>query len=84
MKRWDADAGIRSAPLRAGSEARTLISMATRSDRARSKLGKHGSAVLGRSAATGRFVMTPASKRGSISVKEAKAAAKSITSTKKK
>jgi hypothetical protein len=70
--------------LRAGLEARTLIAMATRSDTIGSKAGKHGSVVLGRSAATGRFVMTPASKRGSISVKEAKAAAKSVTSTKKK
>ena len=58
--------------------------MATRSDTVSNKVGKHGSAVLGRSAATGRFVMTPASKRGSISIKEAKAAAKSVTGNKKK
>jgi len=58
--------------------------MATRSDTASNKAGKHESTVLGRSAATGRFVMTPASKRGSISIQEAKAAAKSVTGKPKK
>jgi hypothetical protein len=51
---------------------------------ASSKSGKQGSAVLGRSAATGRFVMTPASKRGSISIEKAKEAAKSVTGREKK
>lgn len=58
--------------------------MATRSDTLSSKPSKQGNAVLGRSAATGRLVMTPASKRGSISVKEATAAAKSVSGSKKK
>jgi hypothetical protein len=58
--------------------------MASRSDLASSKQGKHGTSVLGRSAATGRFVMAPASKRGSISVDKAKAAAKSVAGDKKK
>ena len=58
--------------------------MATRSDTVGSRPGKQESAVLGRSAATGRFVMTPASKRGSITVNEAQAAAKSVTSGKKR
>lgn len=70
--------------LRVGLEGRTLKVMATRSDMVSTKPGKHGSAVLGRSAATGRLVMTPASRRGLISVKEAKAAAKSVSGSRSK
>ena len=40
--------------------------------------------VVGRSAATGRFVLKPASKRGSISIKEANTAVRSVSSEKKK
>jgi hypothetical protein len=38
--------------------------MATRIEPASSKPAKHGSSVLGRSAATGRYVLVPASKSG--------------------
>lgn len=44
---------------------------------------KRGSTVLGRSAATGRFVLRPASKQNSISVMKAKAAAEQVSSRKR-
>jgi len=43
------------------------------------KSGKSG-AVLGRSAATGRFVLRPAAKRGSITLKRATEAAGTVLS----
>jgi hypothetical protein len=47
------------------------------------KTGKKDSKVLGRSAATGRFVLRPASKPGSISVREAQTAASNVAGKKK-
>jgi hypothetical protein len=48
-----------------------------------SERSKPASKVLGRSAVTGRFVMKPASKAGSISVREARAAVAHLRSGKK-
>lgn len=69
--------------LRENGQERTSWIMATRSDSISHKPGKHSSAVLGRSAATGRYVMMPASKAGSVSVEKAKAAVKNVNSSKK-
>ena len=52
--------------------------MATTTATATTKTSKQGSTVLGRSAATGRFVLAPASKSGSVTLKKAKAAVTSL------
>ncbi|MGA9581010.1 MAG: hypothetical protein WBR13_03445 [Allosphingosinicella sp.] len=58
--------------------------MASRSSESSARDGdKKDGRVLGRSAATGRFVLKPASKRGSITVREAKTAASSVATRKK-
>jgi hypothetical protein len=44
----------------------------------------HAARVLGRSAATGHYVLRPASKPGAISIAAARAAVKSIYNDKKK
>jgi len=45
---------------------------------------KHDTRVLGRSAATGRFILHPASSKGAtITIKEANTAVKSVSSKKK-
>ena len=56
----------------------------THSESTSHKNGKHGSEKLGRSAATGRFVLKPASKPGSISLEQASTAVKSVNSQKNK
>ena len=56
--------------------------MATQLDSPPRKKGKNDE-VLGRSAATGRFVMAPKSARGSITVKQANTAAKHAQTHKK-
>ena len=48
------------------------------------KTPRNGDAVLGRSAATGRLVLKPASKVGAISLRQAKAAVTSLQDSKKK
>jgi hypothetical protein len=48
-----------------------------------SENGKDAVRVLGRSAATGHLVLLPASKAGSISIRAANAAVKSVNSKKK-
>lgn len=48
-----------------------------------SEPSKHAARVLGRSAATGQFVLRPASKTGSISIAAARAAVKSLNNKKK-
>ena len=58
--------------------------MATRGDTGATKYGKRDAAVLGRSAATGRFVLRPISKRASVSVAAARSAAKRVSGQKKK
>lgn len=58
--------------------------MAMRPQTAGGKYGKQSSNVLGRSAATGRVVLKPASKAGSISVSEAAAAIRRLHEAKKK
>lgn len=59
--------------------------MATRaSDSIKLKGTKQDTRVLGRSAATGRFILAPASSKGaSITIKEANSAVKSVSSKKK-
>ena len=57
--------------------------MATRTESATTKSSKHGATVLGRSAATGRFVLAPASKSGSVTLKKAKTAVASLRDGKK-
>jgi hypothetical protein len=57
--------------------------MATSTNSASPKSGKHGSLVAGRSAATGRFVLSPASKGSSITVREVRRAAEDVQSKKK-
>jgi hypothetical protein len=59
--------------------------MATRaSDSVKGKDSKHDTRVLGRSAATGRYVLRPASSKGaSITIKEANTAVKSVSHKKK-
>ena len=52
--------------------------MATRTESSRGKSPKHGAPVLGRSAATGRFVLAPASKSGSVTLSKAKTAVTSV------
>ena len=52
--------------------------MATRTESATTKFSKHRATVLGRSAATGRFVLAPASKSGSVTLEKAKAAVASL------
>lgn len=44
---------------------------------------KRGATALGRSAATGRLVLAPASKTGSVTLKQAKAAVASLRSGRK-
>jgi hypothetical protein len=59
--------------------------MATKSsDSPARKSDKQDAKVLGRSAATGRFVLKPASKRGSISIREANTAVKTVSGSNKK
>jgi hypothetical protein len=61
-----------------------IAPMATNSSDSHSrKAGKSRSQVLGRSAATGMFVLKPASKGGSISLSEARKAVRTIRSGKK-
>ncbi|MBW8859200.1 MAG: hypothetical protein JF570_05560 [Caulobacter sp.] len=48
------------------------------------KGAKNSGAVLGRSEATGRFVLRPASKTGTISLREAKTAVSNVQNSKKK
>ena len=52
--------------------------MATRTESATTKSPKHGATVLGRSAATGRFVLAPASRPGLVTLKKAKAVVASL------
>lgn len=59
--------------------------MATRASESIGKGTKHDARVLGRSAATGRFILRPATKKGaSITIKEANTAVRSVSSKKKK
>ena len=63
---------------------RTRIrNMAIRTETATTKSSKHGAAVLGRSAATSRYVLAPASKSGSVTLKKAKTAVASLRNGKK-
>jgi hypothetical protein len=48
------------------------------------KTHRNDGAVLGRSAATGQFVLKPASKMGAISLRQAKTAVASVQNSKKK
>lgn len=57
--------------------------MATSTNAASPKMGKAGSHVAGRSAATGRFVLNPASKGSSITIREASRVARDVQSKKK-
>jgi hypothetical protein len=58
--------------------------MATKPTQSSSGKGaKHASKFMGRSAVTGQFVLRPASKAGTISLKEASSAVKSISRKKK-
>ncbi|WP_165916617.1 hypothetical protein [Caulobacter sp. BK020] len=57
--------------------------MATRTNQAPPKSGKHSGMVAGRSAATGRFILSPASKGSSITVREASQVAQNIQGKKK-
>ena len=54
-----------------------------KSDSIGPRSGKHGATVLGRSAATGRLVLEPATKTGSISLAAAKAAAENVSRRRK-
>lgn len=56
--------------------------MSMRAHSTASKSGKSEGAVLGRSAATGRKVLKPASKTGSISTRAAAAAVRTVTAEK--
>jgi len=59
--------------------------MASKSNKSVSeKDGNYRPNVIGRSTATGRFVLKPASKHGSISIKEANTAVRIVSSAKKK
>ena len=59
--------------------------MATRSsDTTARKSDRQESKVLGRSAATGRNVLKPATKGGSISIREANTAVKTVSGSNKK
>lgn len=57
--------------------------MATSTNSASPKMGKQGSHVAGRSAATGRFVLSPASKGSSITIREVSRVARDVQSKKK-
>lgn len=57
--------------------------MATSTNSASPKAGKQGSHVAGRSAATGRFVLSPASKGSSITIREVSRVARDVQSKKK-
>ena len=52
--------------------------MTTRTKSAVTKSSKLGVAVLGRSAATGCYVLAPAAKSGSVTLQKAKAAVASV------
>lgn len=58
--------------------------MATRSETIDSSGGRQPGSVLGRSAATGRYVLKPASKTGAISLRDAKTAVAHLSNGKKK
>ena len=58
--------------------------MTTSTQSVSTKSDKRSGEVLGRSAATGRFVLRPASKGSTITVREAKTAARGLSSSKKK
>ncbi len=58
--------------------------MATRPKSAGGKPAKQDREILGRSAATGRFVLKPASKPGTISLAQATAAVRRIQEAKNK
>jgi hypothetical protein len=47
------------------------------------KFTRSGTEIVGRSAATGRYVLMPASKEGAISLEEARAAVRAVNSRKK-
>jgi hypothetical protein len=57
--------------------------MATSTNSASPKTGKPGSHVAGRSAATGRFVLSPASKGSTITVREVSRVVRDVQSKKK-
>jgi hypothetical protein len=57
--------------------------MATRTASTTTKVTKHGSVVLGRSAATGRLVLAPVSKGASVTVEQVRAAIESVRKGKK-
>lgn len=58
--------------------------MSARSQTTRTSQSKQGPTVLGRSAATGRVVLEPASKPGKISLQDARAAVTALKSGSKK
>lgn len=57
--------------------------MSTRTQTMPSKATKSSGSVLGRSEATGRFVLKPASKPGIVSLRDAKAAVSTVRGSKK-
>ncbi len=65
------------------SLSRTFPFMTTRVETVTGKSSKQGSPALGRSAATGRFVLAPASKSGQVTLKQAKIAVASLRAGKK-
>lgn len=67
-----------------GPRSAHIKRMATRTESASSRNDKSGRVVLGRSAATGRFVLKPASKSGSVTQKAAKSAVAKVSERKKK
>ena len=61
-----------------------IADMATKSsDSLSRKTGKSGAQVLGRSAATGMFVLKPASRGGSVSLSDVRKAVRTIRAGKK-
>jgi hypothetical protein len=61
-----------------------IVAMASKSsDSPSRKTTKSGSQVLGRSAATGMFVLKPASKGGSVSLSDVRKAVRTIRTGKK-
>jgi hypothetical protein len=59
--------------------------MATKSsDSAAHRSDRHGSKVLGRSAATGRYVLKPVPKGGSVTLRDAKRAVAAVAADSKK
>jgi len=58
--------------------------MATHADKPSSNSAKQAAAVLGRSPATGRLVLKPASKGGTITIRAAQLAARNVRNGHKK